>query len=73
MVRAACSGKQNIPEGSPASGTSKQTGLKLASKARASLCELLEDYLDYMRLHHIQEWPTCRRKGDKRDPKDSND
>jgi len=42
MVQAARSGKQNILEGSRASGTSKETELKLTNVARASLEELLE-------------------------------
>jgi four helix bundle protein len=37
MVQAARSGKQNIAEGSVASGTSKKTELKLVGVARASL------------------------------------
>jgi hypothetical protein len=37
MVQAARSGKQNIAEGSMASGTSKKTELKLVGVARASL------------------------------------
>ncbi|MCX6583963.1 MAG: four helix bundle suffix domain-containing protein [Candidatus Aminicenantes bacterium] len=41
MVQAARSGKQNIAEGSQASGTSKKTELKLVGVARASLEELL--------------------------------
>jgi four helix bundle suffix protein len=49
MVQAARSGKQNILEGSRASGTSKETELKLTNVARASLEELLEDYRDYLR------------------------
>jgi hypothetical protein len=44
MVQAARSGKQNILEGSEASGTSKETEIKLTNVARASLGELLEDY-----------------------------
>ena len=39
MVQAARSGKQNIAEGSVASGTSKKIELKLVSIARASLEE----------------------------------
>jgi four helix bundle suffix protein len=55
MIQAARSGKQNILEGSSASGTSKETELKLLSVARASLEELLEDYRDYLRTGgHIQ-------------------
>jgi four helix bundle protein len=49
MVQAARSGKQNIIEGSLASGTSKETEIKLVNVARASLEELLEDYRDFLR------------------------
>jgi four helix bundle suffix protein len=56
MVQAARSGKQNIVEGSQASGTSKETELKLTNVARASLQELLEDYRDFLRLRHVSEW-----------------
>ena len=56
MVQAARSGKQNILEGSRASGTSKQTEIKLTNVARASLEELLEDYRDFMRGRGIIEW-----------------
>lgn len=41
MIQAARSGKQNIAEGSLASGTSKKTELKLINVARASQEELL--------------------------------
>ena len=47
MVQAARSGKQNIAEGSKASGTSKKTELKLTNVARASLEELRLDYEDH--------------------------
>ena len=56
MVQAARSGKQNIAEGSMASGTSKKTELKLVGVARASLEELLLDYQDFVRqkgLHYL--------------------
>lgn len=56
MVQAARSGKQNILEGSMASGTSKETEIKLTNVARASLEELLEDYRDFMRDRDIAEW-----------------
>jgi four helix bundle protein len=49
MIQAARSGKQNILEGSQASGTSKETEIKLTSVARSSLEELLEDYRDFLR------------------------
>jgi four helix bundle suffix protein len=57
MVQAARSGKQNILEGSQASGTSKETEIKLTNVARASLEELLEDYRDFLRTSHAVEWP----------------
>jgi four helix bundle suffix protein len=56
MVQAARSGKQNILEGSEASGTSKETEIKLTGVAKASQKELLEDYRDFMRNRKIQEW-----------------
>jgi four helix bundle suffix protein len=56
MTQAARSGKQNITEGSLASGTSKRTELKLVGVARASLEELLQDYEDYLRQHHLERW-----------------
>ena len=57
MVQAARSGKQNIIEGSMASGTSKETEIKLTNVARASLEELLEDYRDFLRIRGLAEWP----------------
>ncbi len=57
MVQAARSRKQNILEGSRASGTSKETEIKLTNVARASLEELLEDYRDFIRLRGIEECP----------------
>ena len=61
MVQAARSGKQNILEGSKASGTSKETEIKLTNVARASLEELLEDYRDFMRDRGIVEWEKTHR------------
>ncbi|MFH1037920.1 MAG: four helix bundle suffix domain-containing protein [PVC group bacterium] len=65
MVQAARSGKQNIIEASMASGTSKETEIKLTNVARASLEELLADYRDFLRLRGIPEWghdhPYARR------------
>src|SRR5262245_17160083 len=49
MVQAARSGRQNIAEGSQASGTSKKFELKLVGVARASLEELLLDCEDFLR------------------------
>ena len=56
MIQAARSGKQNILEGSEASGTSKETEIKLTGVAKASQKELLEDYRDFMRGRGIEEW-----------------
>lgn len=62
MVQAARSGRQNIAEGSQASGTSKKTEIKLVGVARASLEELLIDYEDFLRQRGLKIW-------DKDDPK----
>ncbi len=56
MVQAARSGKQNIAEGSTASGTSKKTELKLVGVARASLEELLLDFQDFLRQRGLPPW-----------------
>jgi four helix bundle suffix protein len=73
MVQAARSGKQNIVEGTKASGTSKETEIKLINVARASLEELLEDYRDFLRVRDFLLWPKdsrearyVRRLGNKR-------
>jgi four helix bundle suffix protein len=62
MVQAARSGKQNIAEGSKASGTSKETEIKLTNVARASLEELLIDYQDYLRVRDLPLWPKDSRE-----------
>src|SRR6266850_1723053 len=56
MVQAARSGKQNIAEASKASGTSKETEIKLTNVARASLEELLLDYHDFLRVRDLRLW-----------------
>jgi restriction system protein len=56
MVQAARSGKQNIAEGSMASGTSKKSELKLIGVARASFEELLLDFQDYLRRQGLPLW-----------------
>ncbi|SDB42315.1 four helix bundle suffix domain-containing protein [Desulfonatronum thiosulfatophilum] len=56
MVQAARSGKQNIVEGSMASGTSKSMEIKLINVARASLEELLEDYHDFLKVRNARLW-----------------
>ena len=56
MIQAARSGKQNIIEGSKASGTSKATELKLTNVGRASFEELLADYEDFLRVRKSPRW-----------------
>jgi four helix bundle suffix protein len=56
MVQAARSGKQNILEGSQASGTSREAEIKPVNAARASLEELLEDYRDFLRVRGFPLW-----------------
>lgn len=56
MIQAARSGKQNIAEGSKASGTSKEMEIKLINVARASLEELLLDYEDFLRVRDFPKW-----------------
>ena len=56
MIQAARSGKQNIIEGCSAAAVSSETEIKLYGVARASFEELLEDYRDYLRTHHMTLW-----------------
>lgn len=62
MVQAARSGKQNIAEASKASGTSKETEIKLTNVARASLEELLLDYRDFLRVRDHVIWEKDSRE-----------
>ena len=61
MVQAARSGKQNIAEASMASGTSKETEIKLTNVARASLEELQIDYEDFLRTNKLPLWDKNHR------------
>ncbi len=65
MVQAARSGKQNIADGSMASGTSKKFELRLVSVARASLEELLLDYQDFLRQRNLPLWEKNHPKAQK--------
>lgn len=56
MQQAARSCKQNIVEGNEAAKTSSETEIKLTNVARASLAELLEDYIDYLRFNSLHQW-----------------
>jgi four helix bundle suffix protein len=62
MVQAARSGRQNIAEGSMASGTSKRAELKLTGVAKASLEELLLDFEDYLRQRGLSRWAKDSRE-----------
>jgi four helix bundle suffix protein len=62
MVQAPRSGKKNLLEGSKASRTSKEMEIKLTNVARASLEELLDDYLDYLRSRDLTIWPKDSRE-----------
>ena len=56
MIQAARSGKQNIVEGLADGVTSTEMELKLLNVARASIKELQEDYLDYLKAHSLVCW-----------------
>lgn len=62
MVQAARSGKQNIAEGCKASKTSTETEIKLMNVARASLEEVLLDYLDFLRVRNLSLWAKDSRE-----------
>jgi four helix bundle suffix protein len=64
MVQAARSGKQNIAEGSMASGLSREMELKLLGVARASLEELLVDYRDFLRTRSLRTWDKHSRQAE---------
>ena len=56
MIQAARSGKKNLLEGSKAALTSKETEIKLTNVASASLEELLDDFIDYLRVRNQRIW-----------------
>ena len=62
MIQAARAGKQNIVEGSQASGTLKEMELKLTNVARSSQEELLNDYLDFLRPRRLPIWDKDKPK-----------
>jgi len=57
MIQAALSGKQNIIEGSMASGISKEAEKKLSGVARAGLVEMRADFRDFLRTRNLEKWP----------------
>jgi len=56
MIQSARSGKKNLLVGSKAGITLKETEIKLTNVARASLEELLDDYMDYLRARDLPIW-----------------
>lgn len=56
MVQAARSVKQNIAEGLTDGQTSFEVEIKLLGIAKGSNQELLEDYQDYLKHHHLIDW-----------------
>jgi four helix bundle suffix protein len=56
MIQSARSGKKNILQGSKAAPASTEAELRLTNVARASLEELLDDYLDFLRVRDLQVW-----------------
>ena len=57
MSQAARSGVKNLTEGSERQATSMQTSLKLIDVAKASLCELRDDYLTWLLDKNLPPWP----------------
>ncbi len=58
MIQAARSGKQNFVEGLADGETSTEMMLKLINVGRSSLQELLQDYFDYGKAHHLTIWES---------------
>lgn len=56
MTHAARSGVKNLTEGSERLATSAQTALKLIDVAKASLCELRDDYLTWLLDKNLPPW-----------------
>ena len=56
MTKAARSGVKNLTEGSERLATSAQTALKLIDVAKASLCELRDDYLTFLMDKGLAPW-----------------
>ena len=56
MTQAARSGIKNLTEGSERLATSAQTALKLIDVAKASLCELRDDYLTFLMDKGLAPW-----------------
>ena len=58
MVMAARSATANIAEGSSRRQTSRETEMRLTDVARATLSELLSDFMAFSLTHNIEPWPV---------------
>lgn len=58
MTQAARAAPANIAEGSSRHSTSKETEMKLTDVARATLSELVNDYLNWLLRHEQIPWST---------------
>ncbi|MBQ7690278.1 MAG: four helix bundle protein [Muribaculaceae bacterium] len=56
MVMAARSASANIAEGSSRRQTSRETEMRLTDVARATLCELLSDFMAFSLTYNIEPW-----------------
>lgn len=63
MNQAARSIKQNIAEGLTDGQTSFEVEIKLLGIAKGSNQELLEDYQDYLKHHHLPDWGRQAARG----------
>ena len=59
MTQAARSGVKNLTEGSEREATSAQNTLKLLDVAKASLCELRDDYMTWLLDRDLPPWRQC--------------
>ena len=59
MTQAARSGVKNLTEGSEREATSMQNVLKLLDVAKASLCELRDDYMTWLLDRGLPPWRTA--------------
>ena len=59
MTQAARSGVKNLTEGSEREATSMQNMLKLLDVAKASLCELRDDYMTWLLDRGLPPWRTA--------------
>lgn len=73
MVQAARSIKQNIAEGFTDGQTSFEVEIKLLGIAKGSNQELLEDYQDYLKHHHLPDWGNQAARGGSKNARNASD